>query len=221
MGKVIDQPILGLYWTLTLEVMFYISVSLLFLVKLNEKSLSIALIMLGLSVLNGVTIGKAFGIAFYFATFFIGTMFYRYWAHQAKRSTTLFVLLTSIVSIIAITSFVLLGKDDPNSMGTHSFLPVTSAWIGAYLFFWIGLLFSKSTMPKGLTYLGKISYSIYLMQAIVLLVVPPNYMLTIFVSTIIFSMITYHFIEEPFINIGRRKQPRNQLLTHKEELRPD
>jgi peptidoglycan/LPS O-acetylase OafA/YrhL len=211
MGKVFGNPTLGLYWTLTLELFFYVTITVLFATRLICHSVVIAITALILATINGVFIGKFFGIAFYFASFFIGTVFFRYHTKDITLTTTVKVLFVAMTCILTITTACLWGKDNPALLGTHSFVPVTTAWIFAYLVFFCGLLLREVRFPVFAVYLGKISYSIYLMQALAILVVPKEW---IFVSTIFFASITYHAIEEPFIRIGRTITAYNLYRKH-------
>ena len=215
--KFMGRPsILHLYWTLSLEMAFYIMVSLVFLAGWLKKSVALAVTALVITLLVGV-IGTQFfqlftqgwGTAFYFATMFIGFLYYR--RYQGKVSGTVFtaVILAAMAVLLLITYFNLYGKDKPEGLGTLSFLPVTTAIAGAYLVFTISFVLRKVRYPAFLLTLGVISYSLYLVQATVFLVIPaaPQPFLTViiwFTAIILLSFLTYRLVEKPFMSIGKK-----------------
>lgn len=200
-GKLFAEPTIGAYWTLTLELVFYITISILFLAGITRHAIRLTLGILLLAVLYAIFLGKSSGIVFYFSTFFVGTVFYRYYSGQVSIKTAVFVLLAGIAAILLITSNTLLKESSPSSLGTHNFLPVTNAWIGSYVLFFGALFLSR--VPSFVAYLGKISYSIYLMQSIIQWVIPEHYIFTRLFLTILVSALTYHYIENPYINLSK------------------
>jgi len=219
--KFLGTPsILHLYWTLSLEMAFYIMVSLVFLAGWLRKSVSLVLISLAVSLLVGIVCTQVFhlftqgwGTAFYFSTMFIGFLYYR--RHQRKVSAAVFatVVISALVVLLAITYFNLYGKDKPEAMGTLSFLPVTTAIAGAYLLFTLSFVLRRIQYPSFLLTLGVISYSLYLVQATVFTVIPvsPNPYLTVtcwIAAIILISFVTYRVIEAPFMGLGKKLQRR-------------
>jgi len=215
--KFMGRPsILHLYWTLSLEMAFYIMVSLVFLAGWLKKSVALAAAALVITLLVGV-IGtqyfqlftQGWGTAFYFATMFIGFLYYR--RYQGKVSGAVFtaVIVAAMAVLLLITYFNLYGKDKPEALGTLSFLPVTTAIAGAYLVFTISFVLRKVRYPAFLLTLGVISYSLYLVQATVFLVIPaaPQPFLTViiwFTAIILLSFLTYRLVEKPFMSIGKK-----------------
>jgi peptidoglycan/LPS O-acetylase OafA/YrhL len=217
--KFLGRPsILHLYWTLSLEMAFYIMVSLIFLGGWLKKSAALAVLSLVISLLIGV-VGTQFlhlftngwGTAFYFSTMFIGFLYYR--RHQGKVSAGTFIaiVLAAIGVLCLITYFNLYGKDQPEANGTLSFLPVTTAIAGAYLLFSLSFACRRMQYPAFLLTLGMVSYSLYLVQATVFTIIPAFHQpwLTVIVwlaAIILISLLTYHLVEKPFMAIGKKLQ---------------
>lgn len=217
--KFMGRPsILHLYWTLSLEMAFYIMVSLVFLAGWLKKSVALAVTALVITLLVGVAgtqffhlFTQGWGTAFYFATMFIGFLYYRRFQQKVSASVFTSVILAAMAVLLLITYFNLYGKDKPEALGTLSFLPVTTAIAGAYLVFSLTFALRKVRYPAFLLTLGVISYSLYLVQAIVFLVIPPTPQpyLTVAIwlaAIILISFLTYHLVEKPFMSIGRKLQ---------------
>jgi len=211
-------PILHLYWTLCLEMAFYIMISLIFLAGWLKRSVALAVASLVISLLIGVVATQVFhifsngwGTAFYFATMFMGFLYYR--RLQGKVSTALFttIVAAAIGVLCLITYFNLYGKDKPEAMGTLSFLPVTTAIAGAYLLFTLSFALRRIQYPGFLLTLGVVSYSLYLVQATVFSAIPTfrQPWLTVIVwlgAIILVSFLTYRLVEKPFMSIGKKLQ---------------
>ncbi|GGK70860.1 acyltransferase family protein [Rufibacter glacialis] len=219
LAKFLGQPlVLGLYWTLNLEMVFYLLVTGLFLVGLLRKSTLLAALALVAALLVGVVgtqvlhlFESGWGLCFQLATMFVGTVYYRHMKGQVTGRTWSLVVLGALLVLFAITYFNLYGKDVPDALGTRSFWPVTNAFLLAYLLFTGCFLLRRLSYPKPFLFLGLISYSLYLVQATVLALVLPQienvYLSTVvgLGATILVSYFTYTFIEKPFVQIGRKR----------------
>lgn len=219
--KFLGRPsILHLYWTLSLEMAFYIMVSLVFLAGWLKKSVTLAVVSLVISILIGVVgtqffhlFSQGWGTAFYFSTMFIGFLYYRRYQQKVSAGVFTAVVLSAMGVLLLITYFNLYGKDAQEGMGTLSFLPVTTAIAGAYLVFTLGFVLRRIQYPAFLLTLGVISYSLYLVQATVFSIIPasshPYLTVAIWLAAIILiSFLTYRLVEKPFMGIGKRLQRR-------------
>ncbi|MBC3538119.1 acyltransferase family protein [Rufibacter sediminis] len=218
LAKFLGQPLIqGLYWTLNLEMVFYLAVTVLFITGLLRRSVLLAVAALGFALLVGVVgtqvlhlLESGWGLCFQLATMFVGTVFYRYMTGQVTGKSWGLILFAAIGVLFAITYANLYQKDIPSELGTRSFWPVTNAFFLAYALFTSCFLLRERSYPKPLLFLGIISYSLYLVQATVLAILLPH-LSNVFVAapvgiaaTVFVSYFTYTFIEKPFVKLGRK-----------------
>ncbi len=218
LAKFLGQPLIqGLYWTLNLEMVFYLLVTGLFLVGLLKKSALLALGALASALLVGVVgtqvlhlFESGWGLCFQLATMFVGTVYFRYMGGQASAKTWAFIFVAALGVLFTITYFNLFHQDVPEALGTRSFWPVTNAFLAAYLLFTSCFLLRGGSYPASFLFLGRISYSLYLVQATVLPLVLPHLENVLFSTlvglgtTVLVSYFTYTYIEKPFIHLGRK-----------------
>jgi peptidoglycan/LPS O-acetylase OafA/YrhL len=203
----------GLYYTLTMELIFYVAFSILFILHLNRKSLQIAWAATVFLAIVGIGVPLVFdrrvplaGL-FYFLNLAIGTVIYRAWT-GAVSHRALFRLIAAYSLLTAVEIFcnyVLIKKDDP--VEVFSFAAVAGPWLGAAALF-VFFFMKPFRFPKGLIWLGMISYSLYLLHPFFLLLVPSRFAVASFLTTIIASLLvssaTYWLIERPSIEFGKR-----------------
>jgi peptidoglycan/LPS O-acetylase OafA/YrhL len=94
------------------------------------------------------------------------------------------------------------------------FWPLFVAWFGGYALC-LGLYLLRMRNLRGLVALGTISYSVYLLHPIVLVVVPLPHLplLTMIVglaATLAVSWLSYRVIEKPTMDLGRRVARRSR-----------
>jgi peptidoglycan/LPS O-acetylase OafA/YrhL len=143
------------------------------------------------------------------ASMFVGTVLYRYDIGQLSRNTAAFVFAFAVVGIVVVEYCYQVGAPEPTTGATPSWWTEAGTFVSAYLVFGALFLLRRRQYPRVLVYLGTISYSVYLMHALVLLFpVPPlpdvpafAVLLTI---TIASAALTYRFIEKPGQLVGRR-----------------
>lgn len=208
------DSIVYLYWTLSLEMLFYIVLSVVFYLGYIQKSTLLAGIMLGISFFTGsiligyLHIGAGSGLIFYLATMFVGTLYYRYINCEIKLKTLIIMVVLALLVFISNSALVLLGSIH-TSFGGKGFLTVVNSTVLAYLVFSLIFWLRDKKFPGFLLYLGTISYSIYLIQGNVLTLIrgSGNSLLTATVqitATLIIAGLTYRFIERPFIKLGHK-----------------
>ena len=109
---------------------------------------------------------------FYVSSMFIGTVVYRYSVGYARRlvdvqwlvaAVTLFGLVGSYVNYVHFTD---LNDSDP-----FTFWGATIAWSLAYLFFFGRSRCARGAFPSPFLWLGRISYSLYLMHPLIVVLV--------------------------------------------------
>jgi peptidoglycan/LPS O-acetylase OafA/YrhL len=199
---------LPLYWTLAFEMIFYLALSVLFLLGLHRRSAALSLAASAGCVVAAVAAGPLLGRAaplglFCLATMFTGTVFFR-WHAGTVRLRTLALCVGS--ALTAGTTLLVAAALQP---GARDVVPMLTAWLGAYAIFCTALALRARTVPGWLRRLGTISFSVYLVQAVVLLAVPalPSPALTAVLwiaVTLAVSEGTYRLVEQPAVRLGRR-----------------
>jgi peptidoglycan/LPS O-acetylase OafA/YrhL len=272
--------VIGASWTLSYEVVFYLLISLLFIARINTRSvrLSVAatasIVLVGLFLPAGIiasaagdqsftavshdkpllfvgmatvvvavfTYGRAtsrghrwaaIGVSVFvipllfnqrrdlwfslslFALMFAGTVFYR----MAK--STVSARAGAVTVLFAVGTVLLSFRTWTVPKGGLAGEQVTArpellTFGGAVLVFATFYRFRALPFPRFLTWLGAVSYSVYLVHVVVLNVVPPvpgpllgvpgaAISLAVWVSiTLAVSALTYRYIEMPFQNLGKR-----------------
>jgi peptidoglycan/LPS O-acetylase OafA/YrhL len=201
------------FWTLTLELMFYASCSLLYAAGLIRWTGAVVALGQAALLLVGVAYPLIFdrrspgGYVFMFLTMYVGTLFYRCTTGQVSRRL-LGASLASLALVAGAVSYVCFG------VFTRPMYPLTYhcvcvVWLAAYGCFAIGLYWRAQPMPSWLCYLGRISYSIYLVHTCLVRVMPENWPAPLYLSvlgsgTLVCSSLTYYAIEKPCMMLGRR-----------------
>jgi peptidoglycan/LPS O-acetylase OafA/YrhL len=203
----------GVFWTLTLELAFYAACSALY--SIGQLKRTAQLVCLGQLALLMAAVGYPLlfqrrfpgGYAFLFLTMFMGTFFYRVASAEASRRLLTFVVGSlAVLSLgVAYVGFAVF----PRESNPFTFHCAWAVWTGAYVLFGLALRRRRAPAPSGLCYLGRISYSIYLVHPLVLAATPSGLPSVLAVSilaagTFALSSLTYHCIERPFIALGRR-----------------
>ncbi|NMH97404.1 acyltransferase family protein [Pseudonocardia acidicola] len=259
------RPLLiGASWTLGYELVFYLLVSVLFLLGWHRRSTAsatvllicalglggatttymlqlrpehwwtqpaAALLLVGLAAsrlpswrLRAATVGMALVViaalanrphpAYFtllvFSCMFVGTVLYRWTAAQTSGRNAAAVFGLALVVIVAAQHTWHHGYTEPLSGETPRWWTEAATFLAAVLVFGAAFLLRHRRWPRPLTYLGAISYSVYLLHALVLIVVPElpgrpwvNFV-TLSAITLVGSVLTHHLLEQPAIAFGRR-----------------
>jgi peptidoglycan/LPS O-acetylase OafA/YrhL len=206
-------PAIGVYATLTLELVFYITCTILFLFKLHTKSYMWAWGVFGLTVFGSVLaplgLEKRLPMAamIYILSMFFGTVLYRYYSKVVTKRQLVQLLVAVVCVAIAGTyiNYVLYKKEAEH----FTFLAVMAPWTAGYAFFLGAFTFRNMIFPQVFSWLGKISYSVYLMHPVILGVTPnlsyrPLKLVVMLACTLILASATYNLIEQPLIELGRK-----------------
>lgn len=165
------------------------------------------------------------------SAFFLGTMF----AGNAIYRWTLGTLSTrnlTLLGVLALACVVIAQRHDwsPWLYSSHPTVANLTTngnfhiaeiltYVAAFATFWLGITFRESTFPRFLLYLGTISYSMYLVHAIALWAIPvlpgPRIITEVVwvTASIVFSSLTYRYVERPSIALGRK-------LTKRRDAKP-
>jgi peptidoglycan/LPS O-acetylase OafA/YrhL len=132
-------------------------------------------------------------------------VFHRWHAGEVRLRTLVGCVATALVAGVA-----LLGSAGPAlAADGAAFVPMLTAWLGAYALFCLGIALRRRTVPAWLRRLGTISYSVYLVQALVLITVPalpvPLLSAVLWAGLVVaLSELTYRRVEQPAVRLGRR-----------------
>src|SRR6266571_4260681 len=175
-------------WSLSYEMVFYLLLTALFIARVHKRSswsgLAFAVVLRGMSRLLGAALAAVVAIALLafnsswiwpwealsiLALMFTGTMFYR--AEQGQYPWRRAIVIGVTVLGLAIAAG--LWHSRAWGMSAHAELLWSRRWISAFalagLTFAAGLAFRHHLRwPKVLTWLGLISYSLYLLHPLVI-----------------------------------------------------
>lgn len=176
----------------------------------------------GRSAVAGIvlTAGLAVGLllnrpeSWWFALLLLGTMFtgttvYRWYVGQGSGAQAVAVVATAIGAALVGTWVNVEDKIDPTLANAHhTWRPEFATYLAALATFGLFLALRNRRFPGWLTYLGAISYSVYLAHAIVIHVVPrvggPVLTLAVWMAVIVATAgLSYRLIEKPFHELGR------------------
>jgi peptidoglycan/LPS O-acetylase OafA/YrhL len=191
------------YWSLTVEMLFYLAVSALFARRLLRNTVPITAILLGITttveLLAPATIGLIYLLPL--ALIFVGTIFYRIQQGTLGWAPAAGVLALAVVMLMA----PLFGS----RAALAEQLPWFAAQISALGFFSAVFLLRRRRTSPFVLYLGRISYSLYLLHTVVIAVIPAvgGPVVTLLVWTgalLIIASATYRWVEQPAIAWGQR-----------------
>lgn len=226
-----EPHLIGLYWTLQVELIFYTMCALLFYFRIlnNNKTIFIIILMsfclfvteqaMGALTNFNHGLSKEFQLLPYLLSIMFLGSFYRkiYDLKVANRELSSYTLLSTIMCF-GLPLFLLLSSILGFEIIKDSFRFGASHFI-ALLLFGAGLLLLNRT-PKILLWLGTISYSIYLFHPIVLQslirIVKKSdlpyiqglhlsiYIIMTAIISIIIASIVYKTLEKPAIKLGKK-----------------
>lgn len=198
------KNVLGVFWTLQIELIFYFLISLMLIAKVIHDykkvriafyiSLACALVFSSLRFLFEIKLPVALPIALSLMFFATDVRFSRLKSEPVSR----FRVSALMAMLIVACQFAYGADDNPYRYMLAYFLA-----IGLFIFF------EKCTaVPGWLVFFGSISYSLYLMHPIVLnFFHAENYTVwsvaLAFVLTVGISTLSWWFVEKPFQRLGR------------------
>lgn len=216
----------GVFWTLLIEIIFYVCCSLLFQFKLLDKTYAIGFIALGLNLVAPMSIilNKYFHlgipiqfILFHLSFLFAGNLLRLALVKKDRAAVYLSVIFIMLVMLtIPITTGLLFTVQEAAQKGFVMFKP--EAVVYAY-FMAIGLfiyaIYYKSFKNRLMVGVGEISYSLYLFHMVCFVFVfkflPPETTLRSLLYFLICGVVTYAVakfvfikIEYPSIKLGRK-----------------
>ena len=216
--------IMGLYWTLQIELIFYVLCVILFALNLlnNKKmlfliavaSLALAIAMSYARFLTGIKLPVALPLALMFM--FWGTVWRNYIVEGDKSCRNMGLTIIGLFAI-AMPIIALLAYNKDTGFNENWIRYTLSYYTAAALLL---ILTTKIKIETNLfSWLGKISYSVYLFHGIVnrafMLWFDYDMLITynipahvVIIAGMLISVgiahLTYHYIEEPMIRVGKR-----------------
>jgi len=142
------------------------------------------------------------------ASMFLGTTLYRYDQGTISRRTAGLTYGFAVAAVVVVEYCYQVGAPEPVTGAIPRWWTEAGTFVSAYLLFGGLFLLRRFGFPKVLVYLGTISYSVYLMHALVLMLPRPDLSRPIVFAgmlalTLGMSVVTYHFIEKPAQVFGR------------------
>ena len=206
----------GLYWTLQTELFFYLICVCLFALNFLHKEKVLGIISLALLgfYLEQFLAGKANPTILHLSIMFWGALFRKYYDGNKDKFTYAALAIFWLLIVIGLPAW---GYKQIGIVGYDEFvLKFVSSYVISMIIFIVFALFIKIENPS-LSYMGEISYSIYLFHPVVFYPIfklagyfswmynhhLSIYMLISTILTIVFATITYKYIEIPFINKGK------------------
>lgn len=201
---------ISVYWTLAYEICFYGLVSLAFLARIHRRYLLLAWVALlfALGIEAGIRIAAGAylpqqGSLYNIGLMFAGSVAYRWLIGEVSPRAALGVAGLALATAVATTP--------PGSPGEY---PTRIAALAA---FGLGLWLHRRPMPIIVRWLGRISYSVYLLHVIAIAIVPSTGStladsLLWIALTLALATATERWIERPGIALGKRLAARLQRL---------
>ncbi len=216
------RNIIGLYWTLQLELIFYFLIALTFIFNrlyskrfLFQTSVLFLLIALLMAVVRNITLIKlplALPLSLSLMYF---SSYYRYVVLEKDKVTKKLSNYYFFLYAMAIPAISYLGYNYDFGYNENWLKYTLAYFIGLYLFYFICKMKFTS---KSMEYSGKISYSVYVFHPLVILIIQKvdftasfngyTKLILLLIMTLLFSHFTYKLIEQPSINLGRKLRKR-------------
>ena len=216
--------IIGLYWTLQIELIFYFLIAITFIINklynnrfLFISSISFLIIATVLAYIRGeYAIKLPLAVPLALSLMFFGSYFRHAVINQEIEARFLSKLYIALyITLIPLVSWWGYQVDYGFDESWYKYL--ITYYLGLILF----LIIIKIKYSNQLTsYLGSISYSVYLFHPLMISVISSKYFqyldsgflkvcATLF-TTLVFSHLTYKLIEKPSISLGHKL--RNKLI---------
>lgn len=208
--------VIGVFWSLKFEMAFYILMTALALAGLMRYYFSICLAYSAGIVIVAAWMFCIQGRYFAYGLFYIQLMLIGWVVSSAeactnRRQSTIAVGIGLVVAALAaFTSFY--GRVDLTGAGTLTLTPMFFAWLVGVAAFQLAVHFRHSVYwPSWLAWVGKVSYSCYLLHVLVLFVMTPVIpyfgplaIPGLLAVSLILAWIGHRFVELPSIAFGKR-----------------
>jgi peptidoglycan/LPS O-acetylase OafA/YrhL len=209
-----QEGFVGGSWTLSLEMIWYAIISTLFVLSLNKKTVALVIVSLAISGIAEVMCAAGhhlpMGRLSMLLCCVLGLVCYR--REQTSISTRTFTILSVLLGGAIVSNLFIGFQLFPGPHPSATFRMAFFSWSLAAMVFLLPFLSRKCTFwgHSGFSFLGRISYSVYLVHPIILYVLLPTHLAgfpliaATFATTICMATLTYRFVESPPIRIGHR-----------------
>ena len=215
-----QENFVGGSWTLSLEMVWYIVISVLALIYLNKRPNVLVCMILLISLL--AQIACAFGhhlpmgrLSMLVCCVF-GLVCYR--REQGDISDRAFLVLFGLLTFIIALNLFVGFKLFPGAHPSTSFQTAIVSWALAAVIFFVPFFMRQIVLwdHSTFSFIGRISYSIYLLHGVILILLIKLHgvglIVVAFVVTFAFSTLSYQFIELPPICFGHSLKPARGAL---------
>jgi peptidoglycan/LPS O-acetylase OafA/YrhL len=208
---------IGLYYTLTIELVWYVACAVLFALGwlgATERVAWAALAGLAVVGIGGPLLldrHTPFATGFYLVTMLIGTALARH--DEGTLAMTRVLALVSCAAVVAAVGSWANYVRVPGAVDPEGELGMTSTllpWAVAYALMFAAHALRESPVPRWLAWLGLVSYSVYLLHPLAIAVVlegdagPWVQFAAVLVATVAASALTHRYVEVPGQELGRR-----------------
>jgi len=223
--------VLLIYWTLSTELVFYITITILYQFKAYQKwdrSVMLGVFLLGAIAITLITLstGKQLPLGRFenLIAFFLGMTFHAHSKGKALRISPklMSISILLILSWAAFVRFPSIADVDLNHEYTYSYFGIAMTWFLSYgVFSWFYSRGDQIQYPQWILRIGGACYGTYLIHALVLDSTPQTwnpFLQLLFVGsvTIALALLSWKYFEEPFIQLGRKlvSRPKPMANTH-------
>jgi peptidoglycan/LPS O-acetylase OafA/YrhL len=215
-----QENFVGGSWTLSLEMAWYIGISGLFLISLNKN----AVVVVGLGLLVSILAQLSCAVGHHLPMgrlsmlmcCVFGLVCYRH--DQGDISDRSFAVLSALLCFTIVSNLYVGFKLFPSFNSSVPFKTVIDSWSVAAVIFFVPFFMRQATLWEHsiFGFLGRISYSVYLLHGVVLYLLARTSLdgirliVVAFVVTIGLATLAYQFIELPPIRFGHslKRRPR-------------
>lgn len=216
-------------WTLGLEMVLYGAITVAYIKGFLKKtwliSMSLLLALCAASILLPVVFHIRFpaGAAAVFGSIVAGLALFRWFTGDLKKVEGM--LITGLCIVVTIASSMVNYspvRSASNFLQPTQFCAIFSAITG-YAFFMLLLKFRSVKFPEWTLWLGKVSYSLYLLHPIALALIPHggSFFITVPLQlglSVLLAWFGYECIEVPSIAMAQKRIRKKQLAQNQEVL---